>query len=408
MINYEIGCLIFIEIKQYEKNGKLLNQPVDGVCLGYTKSNGIFKADSLKNLRNDIIWITNLQEDYLLKNFENFNHIKSESFFKIKLNAILYELGLNLNIEVKESLIEITRIAENVVNLIEKKYNFNPLSFRCTDSIKESLQLNKIIDNSFNNKNVLDVPILIQEKFNSINLEKNNFLITSLPKNQKEIQFLLTKPKYEYSNNLLSINFPDENWRFISNEKLKNKSEEYIYEKITSRFNAILLIKVNNMEEKLHKLFNNKYKNKKIWITDVEFNFLINKCNIFVEEMYVCEKSTSIKKISSDNNIKNMFPVHDNFEKNLLSVGIAAHNYLNAYLETYENSLLDIWLKTNDRIQMLDIALYFTNNNIKVLSYGSGSLLVSVNAEEIDKINTIKKLSESLKINCPINILNYL
>ncbi len=57
---------------------------------------------------------------------------------------------------------------------------------------------------------------------------------------------------------------------------------------------------------------------------------------------------------------------------------------------------------------MLDIALYFTNNNIKVLSYGSGSLLVSVNAEEIDKINTIKKLSESLKINCPINILNYL
>lgn len=407
MINYEIGCLIFIETKQYEKDGKILTQPVDGVCLGYTKSNGIFKANSLKSLKNDILWISNLQEEYLNKNFESYTHIKPENYFKIKINSILYELGLNLNNEVKESLIEITRIAENIVNLIEKKYSFNFNSKKCTDSIKESLLLNSI-ENTFNNKKVLDVDNIIQEKFNSIDLEKNNFLITSLPKNQKEIQFFLTKPKYEYANNMLALNFPKENWRYINNEKLKNKSEEYIYEKITSRFNAILLVKVNKMDEKLHKLFNNKYKNKKLWITEIEFNFLIKKCEIFVEEMFVCEKNTNIKIISNENKIKNIFPVKENLEKTLLSVGIAANNYLNAYLEYYEKSFLDIWIKTSDRIQMLDIALHFVNNDIKVLSYGSGSILLSVNPDEIDKINKIKNISESIKINCPINILSYL
>lgn len=407
MINYEIGCLIFIQTKQFEKEGKIVNLPIDGVCLGYTKSNGIFKADSLKNLRNDIIWITNLTEDYLKENFKEYTHIKSESFFKFKINSILYELGLNLNNEVKESLIEITRISENIINLIEKNYSFNPYVSKCTDSLKESLSL-KDLELNLNNKAVLDVDEIIQEKFNNIKIENNNFLITALPKNDKEIQFFITKPKYEYTNNLLSVNFPQEKWRYIGNEKLKNKTEDYIYDKITSRFNSILLIKINNMDDKLHKILNNKYRNKKVWVTDIEFNFLINKASIFVEEMFVCEKSNNIKNIANENKIKNIFNVKDNLDKNLISVGIAANNYLYSYIENFEESFLNTWIKTSDRISMLDTALYFANNDIKVLSYGSGAILVSVNSDDIDRINKIKNLSESLKLNCPLSILNYL
>lgn len=407
MINYEIGCLIFIENKQFEKKGKIISMPIDGVCLGYTKSNGIFKADSLKNLRSDIIWITNLDEEYLNNNFTEYTHIKSESFFKLKINSILYELGLNLNNEVKESLIEITRISENIINLIEKNYSFNPKKIRCTHSIQESIFLNKLTNN-FKNKKVLDAENNIQEKFDKINIENNNFLITSLPQNNKEIQFFITKPKYEYSHNLLSTNFPLQNWRYISNEKLKNKSQEYIYDKITSRFNAILLIRVNNIDEKLNKLLNQKYKNKKVWVTDIEFNFLINKASIFVDEMYVCEKSDNIKNISQEYEIKKIFHTKDILEQNLISVGIACHNYLYSFIDFFEDSYLNTWIKTADRIYMLDIALFFTNNDIKVLSYGSGALLVSVLETDIDKIKKIHKLSESLKLNCPLNILNYL
>tara|TARA_Y100000588_G_scaffold310178_1_gene335565 strand:+ start:2221 stop:2478 length:258 start_codon:yes stop_codon:yes gene_type:complete len=82
---------------------------------------------------------------------------------------------------------------------------------------------------------------------------------------------------------------------------------------------------------------------------------------------------------------------------------LGAYNYLYSFLDVFPKSNLSNWIKINDRIKMLNTAIEFQKNEIKVLSYGNSGILISVKRENI--FNVVK-IAEKLGLIYPTMIIS--
>lgn len=400
MVDYEIGCVLFLDSKIYEKNGKMINLPTGNNGIGYSSSKGYFKVNNYKELEDNIIWITNFPEDFFSYfNIKNEN-IKPENFFKIKLNSIIYELGLT---DVHRQIVakEISILAEKTIRLIQNNYELYLKYPTLTDNLIESFNLKNI-----NKKNITS--------HIDINYEENSFFITEQKKDTEEIQFYLNYPRYDYTRNLCKVSYPIGDWVYlgIDDNKVddfKNKQKNIdIFKKISknknfafefiSKYHSLIHVKLNNIDSNIINILPAQYKKNKIWINDFEYLFLSKYCNIYIEELYV----TKNKKYLKDIEPKKLFKVK-NIEKNSVSIGLGAYNYLYSFLDVFPKSNLSNWIKINDRIKMLNTAIEFQKNEIKVLSYGNSGILISVKRENI--FNVVK-IAEKLGLIYPTMIIS--
>ena len=400
MVDYEIGCVLFLDVKIYEKNGKHIRIPDGNNGIGYSKSKGFFKVNNYKELDKDIIWLTNFPQDF----FDYFNlkceHIKPDNFLKIKINTIIYELGIT---DVHRQIVakEISKLAHNTIRLLQNNYELY---------LKESTLTENLI-NSFRLKNIN------KEKFTSkidIDYKEDNFFITTQHKDPNEVQFYLNYPRYEYTRNLCKNSYPVGDWVYLGIdegkiEDYRNKDKNIsIFKKISknsefardfiSKYHALIHVKLTNIDSCISDILPSNYKKNKIWINDFEYLFLIKYANIYIEELYV----TKNKKYLKDVEPKKLFKV-SKVEKNSVSVGLASYNYLYSFLEVFPKSNLSNWIKINDRIKMLNTAIAFQKSNVKVLSYGNAGILISIKKENI--YNVIK-IAEKLGLIYPTIIIS--
>ena len=203
MVDYEIGCVLFLDNEIVKYNNKNINIPKGTNGIGYSSSKGYFKIEHYQELDDDIFWITNFPKEFFLINNVSTKNIKPDNFFKIKLNSLIYELGmtgLHRQIIAKE----ISIISKNTIDRLQKNYDFN---------LKYST-LSNVLAESFKLRNVLDL-----NNTNTFITEQQNFFITELTKDPKEQQIYLKFPRYDYVRNLCKTSFPDGEWSVLNNIK---------------------------------------------------------------------------------------------------------------------------------------------------------------------------------------------
>jgi hypothetical protein len=400
MVDYEIGCVLFLDVKIYEHNSKMIKIPNGNNGIGYSKSKGFFKVKNFNDLEKDIIWITNFPQEF----FDYFKlkceHIKPENFFKIKLNSIIYEIGIT---DVHRQIVakEIAELSNNIIKNLQNNYDLILDKHTLTESLISSFKLRNIDKNHFTSKL-------------EINYKEENFFITDQKREQNEVQFYLNFSRYNYTRELCKNSYPVGDWVYLGidegkiidyKNKTKNisiftkisKNNEFAYEFI-SKYHALIHVKLTNIDKSIINILPNNYKKGKIWINDYEYLFLSKYCNIYIEELYV----TKNKKFLKDIEPKKLFKVN-NIEKNSISVGLGAYNYLYSFLDVFPKSNLSNWIKINDRIKMLNAAIEFQKNDIKVLSYGNSGILISV---EKENIYNIIKIAEKLNLIYPTIIIS--
>lgn len=390
MVDYEIGCVLFLDNESvlYENKHIIIPKGTNGI--GYSSSKGYFKVDDYTELEDDIFWITNFPKEFFIINNLNKNNIKPDNFFKIKLNSLIYELGmtgLHRQIIAKE----ISIIGKNTINRLQKSYNFNLNSNTLSNVLSKSFKLNKIKD--LYNQNYL-------------NDNQSNFFITNLKKGKNENQIYLKFNRYDYIRALCKTAFPSEGWSLLDNNSKEDKNRK-IFNKITnnkefarefiSKYKCCISVKLTNIDNKINSLLPNHYKNKKVVINDQEFLYFSMYSNVHIDSLYISKSKNHLEDIEP----KKLFKV-DNIDKNSISSGLAAYSYLHSFLDISENSSISNWIKIKDRLKMMEISRSFLDNNIKVISYGNGGILISIEDKDIDKMII---LSEKFELIYPTFIL---
>jgi hypothetical protein len=373
MLNYEVGCVLFID----DDNG------VNGV--GYSDGNGYFKVDNYKNLSDKIIWITNIKNDILNKN--NIRHIKPVNFFGIKLDSLIYQLGLS-SIQRKIVAKEICKLSVNTIEKLSENYNIK---------VGKSTLVENIIDN-FNLKNL---------KYNDndkiLNIIKDNnssFEITNLPQNKSELQLFLYYPRYEYNRNLCKIRFPKgDKWVHINRDYLKNKDEDW-FNTVSKDYSFYALVKLTSINDDIKYLLPKGFTQSRVWINSVQYNLLKRFSKIYIDEIYINKNSMFLEEIERNKLFK-----LKSYEKGAISNGLAAYNYVNAFIQNNENSVMSNWINTYDKYRMLEVSMVFRKLNINVLSYGSGSILISIPSDKKNS-DVVIKVCERLNLFYPMLLFN--
>lgn len=110
MVDYKIGFILFFD----DKNGK------NG--LGYCESlnDSKIKVLSFKELDKNIIWLTNLPFELI----KNYPHIKGFDFFGIKIDTIIYQLGLTTSNRYNISK-EMSNILKKTIDKLVLNYNID-------------------------------------------------------------------------------------------------------------------------------------------------------------------------------------------------------------------------------------------------------------------------------------------
>lgn len=367
----------------------LFSEPSKGhIGLAYSKSDDYFIVESYENLKDQSckLWISNLSQDFI-KNKDAESYLKANDYFGVKLDILIYQLGL-LNEKNETILRSLYKILNNIISTMYSYYAVLP---------NNNTLINDLI-NKFDLKN-----ILIDKKENDFvkkTLGKNNknFEICNTDTRQNEIEMYLTFPRYNYYRDICKISFPKGEWKKLKNEDLIKKDKEFFLS-LAEKFHYIIECKISNIPDDIKSLFNKSYINEKVWINDYEYYFISKLCKVDIYNLYICKEKCHLIDIEP----KKLFKAKS-YERTSISKGVCAFNYVNSFINSDENSIMSSWIKIYDRSKMLSFSAVFQKMGIKVLSYGSGSILVSFKNNK-ENIELIKKICEKTGLNYPVYLL---
>tara|TARA_B100000700_G_C15063722_1_gene868054 strand:+ start:2631 stop:3734 length:1104 start_codon:yes stop_codon:yes gene_type:complete len=365
MNDYRIGVAFFKDSIKGE-NG-----------IAYSKTNLLEKVDNINDLDDKIIWFTNIRSEleFPLK-------IKKNNFFTESMTSIIYQKGMKN--EPLESIVkELFDLYLKIINNISKEYNVDIDEERFSLSLNKSYKIKKY--------NIKEEKI-IEKLENNVSAE-----LTSVKRNKNKKQLFLTTNKYNYFKKICKTMFPIGIWKHLKYNDIKNKDKEW-FNNISKKYHFIISVKITKINPALNSILPYKYKNSKVWINNYEYEFLKNYCNIFIDEMLISKQKVYLESIQQ----KKLYKVKP-YEETYLSNSIAATIYMNSFLEN--NNIMSYWLKIQDKTNMLKIAFIFSKMNIDVLSYGSGSVLISYDNTK-EEINKIISICDKLNLNYPLELLS--
>lgn len=365
MNDYRIGVAFFKDSIKGE-NG-----------IAYSKKNLLEKVDNIYDLDDKIIWFTNIRSELDFP-----VHIKKNNFFTESTTSIIYQKGMK-NEPIESIVKELFNLYLKIIDKIYNIYNVDINEERLSLALNKSYKTKKY--------NVKDEKIT-KKLENNVSAE-----LTSVKRNKNKKQLFLTTNKYKYFKRICKTMFPIGIWKHLKYDDLKKRDKNW-YNKISKKHHFLISAKLTKINPSLNSILPYKYKNSKVWINNYEYDFLKNYCNIFIDEMLISKQKVYLESIQE----KKLYKIKP-YEETYLSNSIAATVYINSFLE--QDNIISYWLKIQDKTNMLKIAFIFSKMEIDVLSYGSGSILVSYENTK-EEINKIISICDKLNLNYPLELLS--
>lgn len=364
----EIGVVIFKDINNY----------TEGVA--YSRSHLLRKVNSLKELDDNIIWISNIPAENILPDY-----IKPNNYFGLTVDSIIYRLGINYE-KVAFIVKELFYLFERVIEKAQKNY---PIKIESKSLASDLSKILKFKNYNFNDKNIV-------KKFSNLNQAE----ITPVFSDDNKKVMYLTAARYGYIKNLCKTEIPVGEWISLSKKEINDrceKNKQWFFD-IASKYHFIASVKINVNDKSLKKILPEHYTKGKVWITNSEYVFFSSFCEMYIDNLIISKNKIYLEEIESTRLFK-INPMEDSF----LSNYITAYNYIKSF--QLENNILSKWIIMEDKLNMLKISYIFSKIGVDVLSYGDGSLVISYEPNR-DELRKIIAVANKLNLNYPLELLS--
>ena len=374
--------------------------------------------------------ITNLNNEHaeLSKQIGDFILEKNETVEKIRQKEEEINNNQKKMNEINQKLLEKNKEFNEILN--EKKEKIEEIKELkyCLNEMKQNIEEKNNEIKKLNNKITLLEQLSKKGKNNYLNYNKVNVLNNNNLENEKNLNGMIHINSFNKEEEIETLNIN----KFMI-EKLKNKNEELIIEKIKLINNVSILNTKNLISECLSNLFFKLLNEFNIYLTDFKHNKDINndKNILLLNELFINEKISKcdedIKTLEKEININlvNKTDISNNILENI-SLYIKEYNTSNdKFINICNKYILKIEQEEKgDNIQeiledIIDSINVLSLNNIPIfnLSQELFDLLNNMNKAYNNKFNSlenlIKVINESYnevvieEINCNDNIIYY-
>lgn len=338
---------------------------------------------------SDIQYISNLKkQDYWVLGLFKVQNLQSVDYIK----PSLYTLCKLFNVDMSVKNIQMVNKLVNNLDYYSKKY-LGEHCVKIQDDVNARLkretlllpvELDEVIGRSY------------QETFINKEIDKKTIIVT------------LKKPKSQYFNWILNgtevpktleydfidmFQMPDEKNRV---QWLKDKKLPYIakieYGSYIGEHNEYSkdLIKMQQI-----KGYGGKYKNKN-FATNIEVDNLSNINNLKIESVFLFKNKMLLSDvIKLSNNVEHMASeIMDLSVSNMMFNEILLQSLLSKSKNPIKNTndyvqVNDVYAKSKDMSEMLNMALVLKKYGFAIIAYGSGNITVSCDRERFEQLKTV-------------------
>ena len=380
--------------------------PLSGVC-SLAGSEAV-RFRTVGDLLSDCIWVTNLsfQQAYSHR-LHNNPKIKLSNFFRIELERIAIELGLDLQKKPNSSIQLLSQIADRTVSLSTRVYGID----RYKESLKRSIE--DVI--------LLPVepemtPFVAQVIDNSFKPYQNCWG----PRNPENAEYYLRFQRTNYAKTLLTLPVPFGTWRRVNNKfPLKNSSvksgkESRIYkflEELTAAKPALLKVSVKDVHPAVaHLLDYGQGTEQREWVPVQEIAQIAAYSDVTILDMLVCENMEPVNP-----NLLEQLKSLDAAQNSSYSYGLIAESHLHAIFSKRKITRNGVkenitpvrasWLRAWDRVICFSVAAKLESHGFRVLSYGIGNIQVSCHERDLSRLTEVAK---SLNLTMPMAMVEHL
>lgn len=399
------GCVMF---DLSDNNGKLT--PLPGSGWASVEGSQAYRIKNTGDLSNDVIWITNLNQETLWKTKAvKENKLKYSGYLRTDLGQIMKELGLLLN---KYKITEITEVLSQIFNKVMRLAIefYNIKSFSQKDLYSEIR--NSLFPEDKNISNYVD---------EALSRAYQDLVECERPIVNERVNFItLKRPRYYHAKTILdtAIPYSDGDWVFYSNEEMPIDTNDKIKFLMNLEKPFIVKISINNFKElnnnnlELNKLLNlgeaigdGGRPKPRNWVCQPELLYLNEFADLNIEGAFVADE---YKKIEKNIELPYLGELSDfSYSLGILSecvwIGLATRSINPRNKSKTLVSPRACWFKAADRFMTLTSAMMLMSAGFNVISYGYGGVTVMV---EDNKISQLIEIAPHAGLNIPMNILD--
>lgn len=381
------------------------DKPVDGLA----SMNGDipFKFMTIGDLRSDCLWITNLNYNELRKiNLSVNTKIRMSDFFRISLERIAADLGINLETSQFSACRILSEISHRTLVAASNLYNIDKFNF----SLKDSIQSVIANDNGLESDNT-NISIAINESYQSYQR-----CFGKPPTGADFYSLRINRQKYGlFIQNCL---IPSGGWRTLKDSRFpikntdhKKGAESVCYKFLVNAINkapCLVQMTVKNIDKEVANLLDHgNGTNQRDWVPAHEAALIAMHGNIVINAMMYSE---AYKKIAPEHAAK--LKALDSTQSASYSFGLIADNHIAALKSKSFNSKLEkskfassraSWFAAWDRVLLFKYAEKLQFDGFYVAGYGGGAIHVMC---EPHNVNSLNEVCNSLGITKPMILSN--
>lgn len=388
-IGLEFGCVCFD--MQEGANGKM--SPVLGPGWASIAGQTAFRIKSPSDLSNSVKWWSNINRENLWGSGIHNGKLKKSEYLKTDLGDVMKELQMSPpNIPIANICEYLSDIFNKVMRLAIEFYGVQ--DFQKEDLIEELhqhlLPTDQNIDNSIDQAFMRTYQEYVFCETNHLNLEGNKKIV-------------LKRPRLFHAKGILETRIPKKNtrWDILLIDELPATKEERLEFLLNHNKPFICKVKVfsfNDMDNafiNLPKLLDmgearvgKNNKRKRDWMCQTELLYYSRFADLDVEAVMLAEEY-------DENSFENLLPDMGPLGNMSYSYGLLAECVWHAFAgRSYDKAVKSktlvtpraCWLKSTDKFLTLTSAMMLSSQGHNVISYGNGTVVVSVADNNIAKL----------------------
>ena len=386
----KFGCVCF---DMHEgSDGKM--SPLPGNGWASIEGKSAFRIRSVADLSPDVKWWSNLNKNTLWNSGkQNLLKLKRSDYLKTDLGDIMKELQMSPpNIPIANICEYLSDIFNRVMRMAIEFYGLN--DFQKEDLIEELnnhlLAKDENIDISIDQAFMRSYQDRVFCETNNLNLEGHK-------------KIYLRRPRVQHAKLILDTRIPVKNskWEVIFPEDLPETKEERLEFLLNNERPFICKVKILSFHEmdnafiNVTKLLNmgesiapKNVRKKRDWMCQTELLYYSKFANLDIEAVIIGDR---YDEECYDNLLPDMGPLGNmSYSYGLLSECVWHAITDRSYDKLNKSKTLvsprACWLKATDRFLTLTSAMMLSSQGHNVLSYGSGSVVVSIADNDIAKL----------------------